>query len=223
MHLHAGSHKVVEFLGMAINMDTIISTWITFAIVFFIFWLALRNPKIVPGYAQNIVESVLDVIMNQIDASLGKKAGEATYVLLTFFIFILVSNELGLFPNGHAFASPTNDLNTTLALALCTTTIVWFMALKIKGMDHIKHLFQPFKVFVIIHLMEEFTKPLTLAFRLFGNIIAGEILLEVLHNLSPYGPPVIWLGFSFGIGLIQAFIFTVLSTSYIGSVIKDGH
>lgn len=223
MHLHAGSHIVVNFAGMAINMDTIISTWITFGIIFLMFFFALRNPKIVPGFAQNVVESMLEVILDLIDGALGKKAGEATYVLLTFFVFILVSNELGLFPNGHAFASPTNDLNTTMGLSLSTTAIVWYMGLKVRGIDHIKHLFQPFKIFVIIHLMEEITKPLTLAFRLFGNIIAGEILLEVLHNLSPYGPPVIWLGFSFGIGLIQAFIFTVLSTSYIGSVVKESH
>ena len=63
--------------------------------------------------------------------------------------------------------------------------------------------------------MEEITKPLTLAFRLFGNILAGEILLEVLYFLVPVAVPMIWLLFSFVIGLIQAFIFTILTTSYL--------
>ena len=63
--------------------------------------------------------------------------------------------------------------------------------------------------------MEEITKPLTLAFRLFGNILAGEILLEVLYFLVPAGIPIIWLIFSLVIGLIQAFIFTILTTSYL--------
>lgn len=223
MELHAGHHTVVQLAGLSFNLDTIISTWICFAIIIVFMVLATRNCKMIPGPMQNILESIIDVIVGQIDASIGKKAGVSTYVLLTMFIFVFVSNQLGLLPNGHLFASPTNDLNTTLGLALGTSAIVWFMGLKIKGMDHIKHLFQPFSVFVLIHLLEEVTKPLTLAFRLFGNILAGEILLEVLHSLSPYGPPVIWLAFSLGVGLIQAFIFTILSTSYIGNVVKDEH
>ena len=62
---------------------------------------------------------------------------------------------------------------------------------------------------------DEITKPLTLAFRLFGNILAGEILLEVLYFLVPVAIPMIWILFSFVIGLIQAFIFTILTTSYL--------
>ena len=66
-----------------------------------------------------------------------------------------------------------------------------------------------------MNILEEFTKPLTLAFRLFGNILAGEILLEVLYDLVPAGVPMIWIAFSLFIGLIQAFIFTILTTSYL--------
>lgn len=69
--------------------------------------------------------------------------------------------------------------------------------------------------------MEEITKPLTLAFRLFGNILAGEILLEVLYFLVPIGIPIIWLVFSLVIGLIQAFIFTILTTSYLAPSFAD--
>ena len=69
--------------------------------------------------------------------------------------------------------------------------------------------------------MEEITKPLTLAFRLFGNILAGEILLEVLYFLVPIGIPIIWLLFSLVIGLIQAFIFTILTTSYLAPSFAD--
>ena len=71
--------------------------------------------------------------------------------------------------------------------------------------------------------MEEFTKPLTLSFRLFGNILAGEILMEVLYELVPFGVPVIWLVFSLVIGLIQAFIFTILTTSYLAPSFRGSH
>jgi len=100
--------------------------------------------------------------------------------------------------------------------------MVHFVALRNQGVKkHFKHYFEPFIPFVVINLMEEFTKPLTLAFRLFGNILAGEILMEVLYLLVPVGIPIIWLIFSLVIGLIQAFIFTILTTSYLADSLKE--
>ena len=138
------------------------------------------------------------------------------------FLFILVGNELGLLPSPHILTSPTNDLNTTLGLALVSSFMVHFVALRNQGLKkHIKHYFQPFAVFFVINLLEEFTKPITLAFRLFGNILAGEILMEVLYKLVPVGVPIIWLIFSLVIGLIQAFIFTILTTSYLADSLRE--
>ena len=94
--------------------------------------------------------------------------------------------------------------------------MVHYIALKNMGLKkHLKHYMEPFAPFLIMNILEEFTKPLTLAFRLFGNILAGEILLEVLYDLVPAGVPMIWIAFSLFIGLIQAFIFTILTTSYL--------
>ena len=100
--------------------------------------------------------------------------------------------------------------------------MVHFVALRNQGLKkHVKHYFQPFAVFFVINLLEEFTKPITLAFRLFGNILAGEILMEVLYKLVPVGVPIIWLIFSLVIGLIQAFIFTILTTSYLADSLRE--
>lgn len=161
------------------------------------------------------MEIVIEALLDQFKETLGPKYGQVVSVLLTMFLFILFANELGMLPNPHVLASPTNDLNTTVALALVSSFMVHFMALKNQGFKkHFKHFFKPFAPFVIINLMEEITKPLTLAFRLFGNIWQ-EILLEVLYFLVPVAVPMIWLLFSFVIGLIQAFIFTILTTSYL--------
>ena len=90
-------------------------------------------------------------------------------------------------------------------------------------MHYIAHFFQPFAPFLIINIVEELAKPITLSFRLFGNILAGEILIHILllllGNYSTV-PSVIWIAFSIFIGGVQAFIFTMLSTAYIGSAIK---
>ncbi|WP_301860338.1 F0F1 ATP synthase subunit A [uncultured Megasphaera sp.] len=216
MELHAGHHVVVQLLGMNVNLDTLMMTWLVAALVIIVTVCATRGRAMVPSGLQNAMEIVVEALLSQFKANLGPKYGQVVSVLLTMFFFILFSNELGLLPSPHILASPTNDLNTTVALALVSSFLVHFMALKNQGFKkHFKHFFKPFAPFVVINLMEEITKPLTLSFRLFGNILAGEILLEVLNFLVPVGIPMIWITFSLVIGLIQAFIFTILTTSYL--------
>lgn len=224
MELHTGHHWVVQILGMDVNMDTILMTWLTAALVIIVTIAATRKRSLVPSGMQNAMEIVIEALLDQFKETLGPKYSQVVSVLLTMFLFILFANELGLLPNPHILASPTNDLNTTVALALVSSAMVHIMALKNQGVKkHFKHFFQPFAPFVIINVLEEFTKPLTLAFRLFGNILAGEILLEVLYFLVPVGVPIIWLLFSLVIGLIQAFIFTILTTSYLAPSFQGGH
>lgn len=222
MELHTGHHLIAQFLGMNVNMDTLYMTWLTAAIVILITLAATRGRSLVPSGIQNVVEMIVEQLLDQFKETLGPKWEQVVSVLLTMFLFILVGNELGLLPSPHILTSPTNDLNTTLGLALVSSFMVHFVALRNQGIKrHFKHYFEPFIPFVLINLMEEFTKPLTLAFRLFGNILAGEILMEVLYMLVPVGVPIVWLIFSLVIGLIQAFIFTILTTSYLADSMKE--
>ncbi|WP_427113743.1 F0F1 ATP synthase subunit A [Megasphaera sueciensis] len=222
MELHTGHHLIAQLFGMNVNMDTLYMTWLTAAIVIIVTMAATRSRSLVPSGIQNVVEIIVESLLAQFKETLGPKWGQVVSVLLTMFLFIFVGNELGLLPSPHILTSPTNDLNTTLGLALVSSFMVHFVALRNQGVKkHFKHYFEPFIPFVVINLMEEFTKPLTLAFRLFGNILAGEILMEVLYLLVPVGIPIIWLVFSLVIGLIQAFIFTILTTSYLADSLKE--
>ncbi|MBS4913402.1 MAG: F0F1 ATP synthase subunit A [Veillonella sp.] len=223
MELHAGSHTVVHMWGMAFNMDTLYMTWLTFGIIIVLAYFATRQRKMIPTGMQNGVEMVLEVLGSQLRGSLGEHFNKLSSLLFTFFFFIFISNELGLLPSPHILVSPTSDLNTTLGLALASSVSIWLIGLKMKGIGYLKHFFQPFAVFVIFHLMEEVSKPVTLSFRLFGNIIAGEIVLELLNGLAPYLTPIIWIAFSFVVGIVQAFVFTILVTSYLGMAIADEH
>lgn len=222
MELHTGHHLIYQLFGMNVNMDTLYMTWLTAAIVIIITVAATRSRSLVPSGIQNVIEMVIEALLAQFKETLGPKWAQVVSVLLTMFFFILIANEMGLLPSPHILASPTNDINTTLALALVSSFMVHFVALRNQGLKkHIKHYFEPFTVFFIMNLLEEFTKPITLAFRLFGNILAGEILMEVLYKLVPVGVPIIWLIFSIFIGLIQAFIFTILTTSYLADSLKE--
>ncbi len=218
-----GVREVVQFAGWTFNEETLVMTWIVMAIVLLIAFLATRNLKMVPSGWQNVVEMVVLWLHGQIDAMMGQRGRVLAPLIVTLFLFLLISNWLGLIPT---MASPTNDLNTTLGLALLVIVMVHALGLYFKGGHYIAHFFQPVPVFVIINAIEEIAKPITLAFRLFGNILAGEILIIVLLKLMPIWmpiPSVLWLAFSIFIGGVQAVIFTMLSMAYLANAVKDEH
>ena len=216
-----GVRETVRFMGLTFNWETLCMTWLSMAVVLLIACLATRNLKAVPGGWQNVVEMIILWLHDQIDAMMGKKGRFLAPFIVSLFMFLIVSNWLGLIPT---LASPTNDLNTTLGLALLVVVMVHCLGLYMKGGHYIAHFFQPFAPFVIINMIEEVAKPITLAFRLFGNILAGEILIIVLLKLMPIWmpiPSVLWLAFSIFIGGVHAVIFTMLSMAYLSNAVKD--
>jgi F-type H+-transporting ATPase subunit a len=223
---HFGAHPHWQLGPFTLNSDTMIMTWITMAIIIVIAFLATRGikNKRIPSGVQNFLEMIFENLGTQFEQTLGPKAGRFAPLLLTLFLFLLVSNWLGLIPR---FTSPTNDLNTTLGLALMVMGIVHISGIRDKGAgNYFGHYLKPHWLFLPIHMIEEIAKPTTLAFRLFGNILAGEILIVILLMLVPIWmplPSVAWLAFSTFVGVIQAFIFTMLAMSYISNAVKDEH
>ncbi len=218
---HIGVRETVRFMGLTFNWETLCMTWLAMAIVIVISCLAVRNLKLVPKGWQNFIEMVVIWLHEQLEAMMGKKRGMLfAPFIVSLFLFLLTSNLLGLIP---FLESPTNDLNTTLGLALLVVCMVHFFGLYFKGGHYIAHFFQPVAPFVIINLIEEIAKPITLAFRLFGNILAGEILIIVLLHLMTYLviPSVIWLMFSIFISCVHAVIFTMLSMAYLSNAVKE--
>ena len=207
--------------GLTFNGETLKMTWLSMIIVIGIACLATRNLKLVPTTWQNIVEMIIVWLHEQIDANMGRRGRMLAPFIVSLFMFLLVCNLLGLIPT---LASPTNDINTTLGLALLVVGLVHVLGLYFKGTHYIAHFFQPFKIFIIINLIEEIAKPITLAFRLFGNILAGEILIIILLQLVPWWmpiPSVFWLLFSIFVGFVQSVVFTMLSTAYLANAVKE--
>ena len=216
-----GVREVVQFAGLTFNWETLCMTWITMAIVLVIAYLATRNLKMVPTGWQNVLEMIGTSLLAQVGGKMGKRGMFLAPFIISLFMFLLVSNWLGLVPT---MSSPTNDLNTTLGLALLVIVMVHVLGLHMKGGHYIAHFFKPTPVFVIINAIEEIAKPITFSFRLFGNILAGEILIIILLKLMPIWmpvPSVVWLAFSIFIGGVQAFIFTMLSMAYFASAVKE--
>ena len=126
MHLHTGTHVVEQLFGMSVNMDTLFTTWLTAIIVFIAVFAATRGRSLIPGGWQNVIEMVIEGLCSQFESNVGSKYRQVATVLLTLFLFIFTANQIGLLPTEHLTASPTNDVNTTLGLAIAGSLITHF-------------------------------------------------------------------------------------------------
>lgn len=209
-------NPIVKWFGLDFNILIMIMIWIVMLALILISWHASRRITWIPKGWQNILEYAVEFIEKMVRESLGESGIKYTYFFGSLFLFILISNMLGLIPV-PGFVSPTRDVSVTLSLAILWVFWAQYISIRENGLKgHIKHYFKPFAPFVVIHLMELGVRPMTLALRLFGNIYAGELLLETLYHNFPLLVPGIWILVSIAIGCIQAFIFTVLTVSYTG-------
>jgi len=233
-----------------VHAKTLVMTWIVMA--FLLIFMLAGTRKLtsgVPGRIQNFLEWVVDFVKSLIKDNMDYKKGASLLsYLLTLIMFIFLSNILGLIPNifaplfkGVEFAkldkilgevviqSPTADINTTAALATLTIIIVVIFGIRYKGAHYFHHFIEPYPFFLPIHIIDFLSKPLTMAFRLFGNIFAGEVLIAVILMLPGWFvfggiiPMPIWLAFSVFIGAIQSFVFTVLTIAYVSQAVAEEH
>lgn len=210
-----------EIFGIKVYLtDTLIATWVVMALLIgfaIVVRIRLRKFKEVPTSTfQHLVESIVE----QID-SLGRTMmGEGFEGFYGFFMgvfaFILLSNYVGML----GLRPPTADLATTLALALTIFFLIHVTGIIRQKGRYFKSFFEPNPIFFPINLVGEISKPVSLGFRLFGNILGGLIIVGIIYELLPkiltfVLPSVIHGYFDVIIGALQAFIFTVLSMTFI--------
>jgi F-type H+-transporting ATPase subunit a len=211
------THPTVSLAGIQFNVDTIRNTLIVCGLLL-IGALILRSQLRValPSQLQNIVEFIVEYIGGLTAESLQGRNIALGPLAVTLFTFLLISNWIGLVPG---LKSPTNDWNTTLALALMTFFLVEYFSIRKRGVGgFFKHLILVPPYFPL-SVIDELAKPITLSFRLYFNIFVGELLLSLIVVLIPtwlsWLPGAAWTLFSLFIGAVQAFIFTVLTVSYV--------
>ncbi|ALI28152.1 ATP synthase A chain [Mycolicibacterium fortuitum] len=239
--IHVGHHTMVfELFGMTFNGDTILATAITAVIVIALAFVlrAKVTSTGVPGGVQLFWEALTIQMRGQIESAIGMKV--APFVLplsVTIFVFILISNWLAVLPlqyggpDGAAaewYKPPASDINFVLALALFV--FVCYHAAGIWRRGIIGHPVKVLKGHVAllapINIVEELAKPISLALRLFGNIFAGGILVALIAMFPWYiqwAPNAIWKTFDLFVGLIQAFIFSLLTILYFSQSMELDH
>jgi F-type H+-transporting ATPase subunit a len=229
--IELGQHLYWSINGFQVHGQVLINSWIVFLMLIIVSIITTRELKIIPEGKQSFIELVTEFIRDIARTQIG----EPNYIkwvpyLGTIFLFVFVSNWSGALvpwkllelPSGE-LGAPTNDINTTAGLAILTSVSYFYAGISKKGLSYFAKYVQPTPILLPINILEDFTKPLSLSFRLFGNILADELVVAVLVSLVPLIIPVplILLGlFTSG---IQALIFSTLSGSYIGEAIEGHH
>jgi F-type H+-transporting ATPase subunit a len=220
--------KLAEFTfgGFTFELsNTLLCVWIVAAVLMGLGFLAARNLKPRPGRGQMALEMFVGFIRDMCGDNIGERHyGRFVPYVGTLFLFLCLSNTLSAFNfiPGVDLYSPTKDINVTIPLALLTILIVLFSSLRFKGpLGTAKDLFKPVAVMFPFKVLEYLTKPLSLCLRLFGNIVAAFLIMELIfHYLAPFAAP-FSAYFDFFDGLLQAYIFTFLTCLYIGEAVQD--
>ena len=223
--ISVGDHVAsTQIFGLTVDLDIVWSSLIAAAIVLGMgFWMRHKVTSGVPGKLQLAYETIVEQIKDVTDGSIGSQGDRFIPIAITLFMFILICNWLEILPNdGHDWVpAPTGDVNLPLACALTVILWVHVESVRARGVrGYLRHYGTPYKALIPINVIEELTKPITLTFRLFGNIFSGSLMVVVMASLLPwYGSlfgQLIWKTFDLGIGLIQAFIFALLDILYFG-------
>jgi F-type H+-transporting ATPase subunit a len=226
--IEVGHHITGKLFGLTFNVDTIWSTVLAGGIVCLLgFLVARRASATQPSRSQLAWEAIVAYVQGEVEATLGRTQRFVIQLAIALFTFILIANWLELVPTEHKVPAPTADVNLTYALALLVIGGVHVYNFRQHGMrGYFKSYAHGPKILIPLTVIEELVKPFTLALRLFGNIFAGGIMVSIIGLIPIYafwGPNIVWKLFDMFIGLIQAFIFALLTIIYFGMAGGDSH
>lgn len=218
--LNIDNYWVLDIFGIEVWItETIFNTWIIMLILIvlaIITRIKLRKFKEIPTGLQNIVEALVEMFDNFAKDTLGQKLMYLAPWFFMVFTFIFTSSLSSVF----GLRAPTADWATTGALALATFILMLFVGFKHRKTAYLKSFFQPHPIFFPLNLIGELAKPVSLSFRLFGNMLSGTIILTLYYGLTPIFvqigiPALLHAFFDILFGAIQTYIFVIISHMYL--------
>ncbi len=210
-------YVVFTIFGIPVT-DTVVATWIMIAAWSILAYLASKRMSLRPKGWQHFLEIGIEALEGLISRTIGQPGGEFLLMIGAMMIFLVTANLLGILPG---LPSPTSDINTALALALIVFFAVHYYGIRRQGLlGYIKLLAGPVFVGLPMEILGHVSRTLSLSLRLFGNMIAGTVIVAVLYGIIPLIVPTVMLVFNLIFGLLQAFVFTLLAIVYIGQAVK---
>ena len=193
--------------------ESVVVTWIIMAVIVALCIIFVRNLKVEnPGKGQLLLESAISTGQNFFEDVMGKENRKYIPYLLTVLIYIGISNIIGLF----GFKPPTKDLNVTAAIAIMSMILIEYSGIHKNGVKHwVKHFAEPVPFVAPIMILEIVIRPLSLCMRLFGNMLGGFVVMELIKEVVPLIVPIPF-SFYFDIfdGLLQAYVFVFLTALF---------
>ncbi|NTV30572.1 F0F1 ATP synthase subunit A [candidate division WWE3 bacterium] len=242
-HIVVAAEKLTEILGFPIT-NSLLTTGVVSLLIIILAFSLKSTLSIVPSKFQLVTEMITGWMYQTAKSISVSHVDEFFPIAMTLFVFILFSNWFGLLPGisgiginiqNHGstefvplFRAATTDINTTIALSLLVFIAVQYYGIRNAGFRGYISRFitfsSPINFYVgILELISEFSKTISLAFRLFGNIFAGEVLLTVISFLLPYIVPLPFTVLELFVGFIQAIVFAMLALVYMGGAVEYSH
>lgn len=241
LEISISAEKIGSLWGMPIT-NSLLATWVTMVLLASCAWAATRKMSLVPSNIQLLAEFIVGGLHDFFGAVSGKYINKFFPLIASLFLFIITANWVGLLPgvgtiglfhtvHGEIKFVPllraaTADLNTTIALALIAMVSVQYFGFSISGPHYGSKFFNfksPIQFFLgILELISDVSKIISFAFRLFGNIFAGEVLLAVLAFLIPFIVPLPFLTMELFVGFIQALVFSMLTAVFLNVAVSHG-
>lgn len=199
--------------------QSVLTTWVIMISLFLVFWLSKRNLSDYPTSYQVTIEGIYLVMYGAIKDVLPEQADLVFPFIATLWIFIVISNLIGIIPG---FYSPTADLSVTSSLAVLTFLSVHWFGIRSEGLkNYLKHYIRPSPLLLPFHLISEISRTLALAVRLFGNIMSLELTALIVLMVAGFLAPIPILMLHIVEAVIQAYIFGMLVLIYIAGGIQS--
>jgi len=195
----------------------VVTTWTIIAVLTTVSWLMTRRLRLHPDRRQTVLELIVTGIMSQIDEVIRKNPRPFLPLLGTLFIFLVAANLSGILPGVEA---PTGKLETPAALALIVFVAVHYFGVRARGpFGYLASFAKPKLIMLPLNIVSEVTRTFSLMVRLFGNVMSGEFVIALVVALAGLFVPIPLMALEILVGLVQAYIFTVLATVFIGAAV----
>lgn len=214
-------NKIIFHLGSLPVNATIVNTWIVMALLVGISILVTRNLRAdtAPGRWRNALELIVTMIQGQIEEVTRSGARQVLYFAGTLFLFIALANVLTVIPG---FDTPTSSLSTTVALTISVLVAIPMFGISNGGLrQYLRTFIEPSMIMLPFNIIGEFSRGISLAIRLYGNVMSGAVIAAILLSIAPFFFPVVMDMLGLLTGFIQAYIFAILATVYISSAMAD--
>lgn len=211
--------EIYEIAGYQIS-ETVMVTWLIMAVLITFFFFATRKLTTVPSKFQAAIEVLVDGINTLVKQTMGEKNKKFAPYIGTLLLFIATSNLAGLV----GLRPPTADANTTIGLSMMTFVSIHAFGIRSKGLGYFKGFLEPFPLLLPLNIIGELATPISLGFRLFGNIVGGMIIMSLLYGALGWFavlpiPAVLHIYFDLFAGILQSFIFCMLTMVFISMAI----